>query len=337
MKPHFRVDRLVRALACSLGALAFAACNSAHDADVLQGQVEVRKVNVAAKIPGRLDSVLVREGDSVRAGALIAVIRSPELAAKAEQASGSVEAAMAQEAKAQHGARAQEVEAARANWERAVEGEKLASTTYDRVQNLFKEGVISAQRHDEAQTQLNAARLTTEAAKAMYDMANAGARAEDKSAASAMVRQARGGRAEVQSYVNETRITAPIGGEISQRTVEPGEIVAAGLPIVTVADLADAWVTFNVREDRLATIGMDSVLHVTVPALGERAVSLRVSYIAPVGDFATWRSTGETGGFDLRTFEVRARPSERVAGLRPGMTVLLPTSALAPPSPRVRR
>lgn len=322
-------------LACIL--VLTAGCSRTHEGDVLQGQVEVRKINVAAKIPGRLDSVLVREGDSVKAGQLVAVIRSPELQAKAEQASGAVAAATAQEEKAQHGARVQEVEAARANWERAVEGEKLAEATYTRVQNLFNEGVISAQRHDEARTQLNAARLTTQAAKAMFDMANAGARNEDKTAASALVRQARGGRAEVESYVRETRITAPISGEVSQRTVEPGEIVAAGLPIVTVADLDDAWVTFNIREDRLATIGMDSVLKVVVPALGEKAMSLRVSYIAPVGDFATWRSTGETGGFDLRTFEVRARPSERVAGLRPGMTVLLPTSALAPPSPRVRQ
>lgn len=171
-------------------------------------------------------------------------------------------------------------------------------------------------------------------------MAASGARPEDRAAASALVRQARGGRAEVQSTERETHITAPIAGEVSQRTVEPGEIVAAGLPIVTVADLSDAGVTFNVREDRLSAIRMDGVLHATIPALGNTGVDLKVSYkvsyIAPVGDFATWRSTGEAGGFDLRTFEVRARPISPVAGLRPGMTVVLLASALGALTPRTR-
>ena len=305
----------------AVGAVAWFATRP--DPEVLQGQVEVRKVNVATKIPGRIDSLLVREGDVVKAGQLVVVLRSPELDAKAQQTEGQLAAAQAQDQKAQHGARAQEIAAAQANWQRAVEAERLAATTNGRVQNLFNEGVVAAQRRDEAQTQLSAAHLTTQAAKAQYDLAVAGARTEDKASAQAIVRQAQGGRAEVRAYQAETRVTAPISGEVSQRTVEPGEIVSAGLPIITIADLHDAWVTFNLREDRLGTIGMDSVLHVAIPALGGREVAVRVSYISPVGDYATWRSTGEAGGFDLRTFEVRARPTTTVAGLRPGMTVLL--------------
>jgi HlyD family secretion protein len=314
-----------------------AACTSRADRDVLQGQVEVRKVNVSSKIPGRLDSIFVREGDRVRAGQLMAVLRSPEFAAKAEQASGALDAAVAQQAKAERGARVQDIGVARANWQRAVAAESLATITFARMQTLFDEGVVAAQRFDEARAQRTAAQLTTTAARNVLDLTVAGARSEDRTAASALVRQARGGRAEVESYIDEMRITAPIDGEITQRTVEPGEIVAAGLAIVTVADLSDAWVTFNVREDRLSGLAIDSVLHVTLPALGDREVALTVSYIAALGDFATWRATGEAGGFDLRTFEVRARPSRSVEGLRPGMTVLLRLSALGRPSPRARR
>ncbi|HYD51169.1 MAG TPA: efflux RND transporter periplasmic adaptor subunit, partial [Gemmatimonadaceae bacterium] len=292
--------------------------------ELLQGQVEARRVNVAAKIAGRVDSLLAAEGDAVDAGALLVVLRSPELEAKAQQTEALVAAAVAQERKAAHGARSQEIVAARAGWQRAVEAERLAETTYRRLQQLFDEGVVAAQRRDEAETQRNAARLATQTARAQLDLALAGARTEDRSAAEALVRQARGGRAEVRAFEQETRLTAPVAGEVAQRMAERGEIVAAGMPILTIVDLSDAWVTFNLREDRLARVGIDSTLSVIVPALGGRVVPVRVSYIAPAGDFATWRATGESGGFDLRTFEVRARPARRVAGLRPGMSVLLP-------------
>lgn len=311
-----------------VAALAWTATRPA--AELLQGQVEVRRVNVSAKIAGRVDSLLVREGDRVQAGQLVAVLRSPELAARAEQAAAQVEAAEAQRQKARHGARAQEVEAARANWLRAVQAERLAAVTAERIDDLYAEGVVAAQKRDEARTQAAAAGLATHAARAQYELAREGARVEDRAAASAVVRLARGGRAEVAAYQTETRIVSPLAGEISQRTVEAGEVVAAGLPLVTVADLGDAWVTFSLREDRLARVGVDSVLTVTIPALGGRAVPVRVTYVAPVGDYAIWRSTGESGGFDLRTFEVRARPIARVPGLRPGMTVLLPGARLRP-------
>lgn len=294
--------------------------------DVLQGQVEVRKVSVAAKIPGRLQKVFVREGDVVTAGQELAVLFSPELEAKALQADASVDAALAQDSKARAGARQQEIVAARMNWERAVEAHALAQTTYKRIENLYSDGVISLQRKDETALQLRSAGLLAGAAKAQYDMAVEGARVEDRAAASAIYRQAKGGRAEVQAYLGETRIAAPIQGEISQRTAEPGEIVSAGLPILTILDLSDLWVTFNLREDQLNGLALHETLEVKVPALQQRAIKLKVTFIAPAGDYATWRATGESGGFDLRTFEIRAKPEQPEKGLRPGMTVLLPAA-----------
>lgn len=291
--------------------------------EVVQGQVEVRRVNVAAKIPGRIDTVFVDEGDIVHAGQVIAVLRSPELDAKARQADAVLAVAQAQEEKSRRGARRQEVAAAEANWARARAAEDLAATTYERIARLFDDGVVAEQKRDEARTQWSAARLATAAARAQYDMALEGARTEDRSAAAALVRQAEGGRAEVEAYSAERRVLAPVDGEVSQRSAEPGEVVGAGLPIVTVAEVSEPWATFNLREDRLGGIALGDTLTVTVPALGGRALALRVSYIAPLADFATWRATAESGGFDLRTFEVRARPVSPEPRLRAGMSVLL--------------
>jgi len=326
MKPDMLKRASWVALGLLLGAVALGLWIAAKPtSEVFQGQVEARKVNVAAKIPGRLESVLVREGDEVKIGQVVAVLLSPELEAKAQQAEASVDAASSQNAKAQHGARQQEIVAARANWERAVETRALLETTFKRIENLYADGVVSLQKKDEAAMQLRSAGLAAGAARAQFDMVMEGARVEDRATAGALVRQAKGGR-------QETRMNAPISGEISQRTAEPGEIVSAGLPILTILDLSDAWVTFNLREDRLNGLALNEVVDVRVPALDNRTVPLRVSYIAPAGDYATWRSTGESGGFDLRTFEVRAKPVHPEKGLRPGMTVLLSRNRSKAPS-----
>jgi len=183
--------------------------------------------------------------------------------------------------------------------------------------------VLPAQRRDEAEAQLKTARDAEEAAKAGYDMAVGGARTEDKDAAQALVARADGAISEVEAFLAETRLAAPLAGEVYRRNVEVGELVGPGYPIVTIVDLTDVWVTFNLREDRLAGISMGQVLRGRVPALGGREVELKVDFIAAQGDFATWRATNAQGGFDLKTFEVRARPTSPVAGLRPGMSVVV--------------
>ncbi|MDR1759707.1 MAG: efflux RND transporter periplasmic adaptor subunit [Fibrobacter sp.] len=289
----------------------------------LQGQVESRRVMVAAKIPGRLQSVLVREGDMVEKGQELAILESPEIEAKKMQAMGAVKAAEAQYAKAKTGARKEEIQAAKAAYDRAKEAADLAQVTYKRVQKLFDEGVLPAQKRDEALTQMRAARSAAEATQAQYHMAQAGARTEDKDASEGLVMQAEGSKAEVDAYLDETRLVAPIAGEISMKTAEEGEIVGAGMPVVAVSDLTDSWVVFNIREDLLGSITKGKKITVRIPALNEDA-ELEVYYIAPLGDFATWRSSKESGGFDLKTFEVRARPTQAIENLRPGMSALLP-------------
>lgn len=291
--------------------------------DVIQGQIEATEIDVSSKIPGRLGSLAVVEGIAVRKGDLVATLDSPELEAKLAQARAAKAAAAAQRDKANHGAREEEIRAAEANWRRAHEGTVLAETTFHRVDRLARDGVAPAQRRDEAETLWKSARETEAAAKAVLDMAASGARSEDKASAAAIVDAADGTIAEVQSYLRETSVYAPAAGQVYRRNLEPGEMVAAGLPIVTLVDLSDVWATFHLREDRLAGVTVGSSVQIEIPALGGRRVAFKVSYLAPEADYATWRPTTAQGGFDVKSFEVRARPVKPVDGLRPGMSAIL--------------
>ena len=299
-----------------------AATGCAKREDLVQGEVEAAQVDVSAKLPGRVAEVLVDVGESVKKGDAVARLESPEVQAKLDQASAVRAAAQAQSAKAQKGARDEEVRAAENNWRRAEAAAALAKTTFERVERLNRDGVVPTQRKDEAEAGWKASRAAADAARAAYDMAQAGARGEDKAAAAAVVRQAEGAVSEVRAWLGETTLRAPRDGEVSARNVEPGELASPGYPVVSLVDLTDAWVVFHLREDRLAGLKMGDRLVARVPALA-RDVELKVTSIAPLADFATWRSTSASGGFDLKTFEVRARPPAPVEGLRPGMSAVV--------------
>ncbi len=291
------------------------------ETEYLQGQMEARRVMVAGKVPGRISELAVREGDSVTKGFVIATIASPEIEAKKMQAEGALKAAKAQANKAANGARSEQIAAAKAMLDRAKEGAQLAATTYERIQKLFDEGVVPVQKRDEAETQMRASAAAASAAEAQYAEALAGARVEDKAAANALVMQAKGAEAEVNAYLDETKIIAPISGEVTLKISEEGEVVGAGMPVVAITDIKDSWAIFNLREDMLKNVTKGKVFEMYVPAL-EQKVPMEVYYIASAGDYAIWRSSKESGGFDLKTFEVRLRPKISVPNLRPGMTVL---------------
>ena len=289
----------------------------------LPGQMEARRVLVAGKVPGRIEKLLVHEGDMVRKDSLVAVISSPEIEAKKIQAQGALGAAKAQASKARNGARSEDITALKAMANRAQEAATLAKNTYERVQKLYNEGVLPLQKRDEAETQMKASQSAADAARAQYNQALAGARSEDKAAANALVLQAKGANAEVDAYLEETKIRTPISGEVSLKLAEEGEVVGSGMPIIAVTDLNDSWAVFHLREDYLKNVFKGKKFYLQVPAL-DKTVEMVVSYIASVGDYATWRSSKESSGFDLKTFEVRMRPTHKVENLRPGMSVLFP-------------
>ena len=290
----------------------------------LQGQMEATETDIAPKITARIAQVLVHEGDTVAVGALLVRTDSPEVAAKLAQAQAAQQAAQSVADKARNGARPQEIEMARLQWQRAQTAAELARTSFQRVDNLFREGLVAAQKRDEAAANHKASRDQALAARAQYDLARAGARTEDQAAAAAQVRQVGGVVAEAEAARAETELKSPVAGEVAKVLAKVGELSPQGVAVVTVVDLADQWVVLNVREDRLQRFAMGSEFDATLPALGGQSARFKVSYIAALPDFATWRATRAGQGFDVRTFEVRARPLQAIAGARPGMSVLVP-------------
>ncbi|WP_426076191.1 HlyD family secretion protein [Janthinobacterium sp. PSPC3-1] len=288
----------------------------------LQGQMDAQEVNVSSKVAGRVGQVNVKLGDTVSQGQLLFQLTSPEVDAKVAQATAAAQAADAVAQKAQAGARPEEVRAAKANWQRAQTGAAIARTTYDRVNNMFAEGVIARQKRDEAEAQWRAAEQQAQAARAQYDMANAGARPEDKNAANAQARQVGAVLTEAQVALAETKIAAPVAGQVSKIQIQPGELAPQGFPVMTLVNLADAWAVLQVREDEMAAFAVGSTHTANVPALRQQ-LTFKVSSVAVMPDFATWRAA-RPGGTDLRTFEIRLRPAIRVEGLRPGMSVVFP-------------
>jgi HlyD family secretion protein len=278
-------------------------------------------VNVAAKITARLAELKVREGDRVKAGQVLFVLDSPEVAAKEEQAHGALDAARAVADKADEGARSEDIRAAQANWKRAEAGATLADATYQRVQNLFNEGVMTRQKRDEALAQARSSRELSNAARAQYDQALAGARDQDKRAAQGQVRQAQGAVAEVNAARDEVNGRAPVAGEINKRMSDIGELVPAGYPVFTLVDIDHMWVSVNLRESQMRGLKVGSRLRGSVPAL-DRDAEFEVYFINPAGDYATWRATRQSSGYDVRSFEIRLRPVDRIEGFRPGMSVL---------------
>lgn len=289
----------------------------------VQGEVEATQVKVASKLIGRIDSLLVHKGDDVKTGALLFTLLSPELDAKYLQASAVRKAAGAQKEKADNGAQKEDIQAAFNSWQTALAASDFAKKTFQRVENLFKSGVVAEQQKDEAETRMKAAVETEKAARSLYDKAKKGARYEDKASAGALVMQADGVLTEVNSYLSETRIFAPIRGEIANIIAERGELVPAGYPVITIVDLDDVWVTFNLREDLLAAVQKGSTFKARFPALGMKEVLLKVNYINALGEFATWNATKTSGDFDMKTFEIHAVPVEKIEGLRPGMSALV--------------
>ncbi|MBR6927181.1 MAG: efflux RND transporter periplasmic adaptor subunit [Bacteroidaceae bacterium] len=291
--------------------------------ETIQGQVEVTEYRVSSKVPSRVLQLHVKEGDSVRAGDLLVTLESPEVEAKREQADAAVAAAQAIESKAEAGAREEQIRGAYEIWQKAKVGVDIMQKSYDRIENLYKEGVVTGQRRDEVKAQLEAAQADERAAKSQYDMARNGAQRQDIQAAAAQVRRAQGAVQEVSSYQRETQLRASQDGEVTEIFPSVGELVGTGAPIMNVAVMQDIWVTFNVREDRLKHFAVGRVVEATVPALGEKAYNFAVYYIKDLGSYAAWKATKTTGQYDMKTFEVRCRPVTPISGMRPGMSVLL--------------
>lgn len=291
-------------------------------ADLVQGMADADSLKVSAKISARIAELYTYEGQRVTIGEQMFRLDSPEVEAKYNQAKAAVEAAQAMAAKAEDGARSEQITAAQANWTRAKAASDLARTTANRLEGLYGQGVVSRQQRDEAVAQALASEALTHAAKAQFDEAKSGARQQDKDAAAAQVRQAQGVLAEVEAARTETLGLAPATGEVSKRLADVGELVPAGYPVFTLVDIDHMWVSFNLREDQFNQLKVGQKIIGAIPALALKDVPFEVYFISPRGEFATWKATRQSVGYDVRSFEVRVRPVAQVTDFRPGMSVL---------------
>ena len=289
---------------------------------ILQGTVECTTYRASSKIAGRIEKMNLHEGQHVTKGELLYTLSTPELNAKLQQAEAAKNTAAALDQKALAGARIQQIEAARNLWQKAQAGRVLSQRTFERVKTLYEQGVVAAQKFDEAEANYQAMVASEAAAKAQYELALDGASKEDKEAAAAQVQQAEGAINEVESYISDAMVYSPVDGEISSIIAEQGELVGSGYPVVSIIDTTDIWATFNVKETLLPKIKIGGKMVAYIPAL-DRDIEFEIRYISVQADFATWSATRTQGSFDIRTFAVKAYPIGNAEGLRPGMSVLV--------------
>ena len=290
--------------------------------EIIQGEVEVSEYRVSSKVPGRILELRVKEGDYVKPGDTLAIIDAPDVVAKRTQAESAESAAAAMSQMAENGARREQIRGAYEIWQQAKAGLEIAQKSYNRIQRLFDEGVMSAQKRDEVFANYKAMEAQERAAKSQYDMAVNGARREEKLAAAAQVGRAKGAVAEVSSYINETVQIATVEGEVSDIYPKVGELVGAGSPIMSISIMNDLWGTFNVREDQLNGLKTGDTFTAFCPAFN-KDLTMKVYYMKDEGSYAVWKATKSNGQYDLKTFEVKARPVSKVDNLRPGMSLII--------------
>ncbi len=293
-----------------------------QEEDFIQGEVEVTEYRVSSKVPGRILELRVKEGDFVHAGDTLAILDAPEVNAKKTQAESARNAAAALNEMADNGAREETIRAAYQLLQQAKAANDIANKTFMRISNLYKEGVVTAQRRDEAQAAVQATDAQVKAAQSQYDMACNGSRQEEKKATSAQVAQARGAIQEVNSYLRETIQTAQMDGEVTAIYPKIGELVGTGSPIMSIAVMTDMWGTFNVREDKLNSLKVGDEFTAFSPAF-KKDIRMKVFFMKDLGSYSVWKATKSTGQYDLKTFEVKARPVEKFEGLRPGMSLII--------------
>lgn len=307
-----------------VGAVLFAySQSSTPEAIVLQGQLEAKEVNVSSKVSGRIEEILVQEGDDIVKGTPLIRIDDPEIQSKISQAQAALAAAKAQAKKAREGSRPEQIALAKAQYESAKATESIAKKSYERLKSLVSEGLISQQKFDESYAKYRSAQEQLAATKAQYKLAKDGARAEDINSAEAQVEQVKAKVREAEIFQDEARLRSPVAGKISSVIAEEGEIVPKGVPVVRVVNLDEQWLVLNIREDHIAKFALGSSFKGTIPALGNKEVTFNVFNSSVMPDFANWRPTRNHEGYDMRTFEVKSHPTTPIEGMRPGMSVLV--------------
>lgn len=291
--------------------------------EILQGQVEATEIRISGKLPGRIDMFLVEEGQNVNKGDTLVVINSPEFRAKYDQVSAMGDIAVFENQKVEEGTRKQIIASFYELWMKSKSDLQLAKTTYDRITALYKDSVVTSQRKDEVEALYKAAVAGERAAHQQYEMTVEGARKQDKESSRSLVTAAKSTVNEIEAFLQDARLVAPESGQIAVIYPKRGELVGPGAPIMSLVVLEDAHAVLNVREDLMPNFKIGSKFKGSVPAISQENIEFEVYYISPLGSYATWKSTKQVGSYDMRTFEIKAKPVQPVSDLRPGMSVLV--------------
>ena len=293
-----------------------------HEDETIQGEVEVAEYRVSSKLPGRVLELRVKEGDYVHVGDTLAILEVPEVKSQEKVLQATNEATAALQDLTDAGARKEQIQGAYQLYQQAIAAAEIAKKTYNRMQNLYNEGVISGQKRDEAFAAYKATEAQVEAAKSQYDMAKNGAREQEKRVAASNTKAAKSAVDVIKDLLRETVQVAQVEGEVSNVYPKVGELVGLGSPIMSISIMSDLWGTFNVREDRLASLKKGKEFTAFVPAFG-KDIKMKVYYLKDEGSYATWKATKDNGDYDRKTFEVKARPVTKLEGLRPGMSLII--------------
>lgn len=291
--------------------------------ELIMGEADAAEYRVSNMVPGHIDQLYVSEGDHVSVGDTLAHISSRQVDAKMQQAKAVRNAAAAQSRKAKGGARNQQVEMAYQVWQKAQAAEAVYKKSYERVKGLYEKKVVSAQQFDEVNAKYKAAQADCAAAEQQYLMAKEGAQREDIDAAAALVKQAGGAVAEVQSYLDDSYLIAPSDGEVVEVYAKIGDLVGTGAPVVSILDRFDSWFSFSIREDMLGSIRNGDTVEVQIPALGKQRYACTVRKVQAMASYATWRATKTLGQYDVKSFDVKVVPQKSIDNLCPGMTAIL--------------
>jgi HlyD family secretion protein len=290
---------------------------------LVQGEADATRLDIAARVDGRVKEIPVERGQSVPAGAVLVRIDNPETLAKHGQMKAAMAVAEAQLANVLAGTRAETIAARKAELERAQAALVLAQKTFDRTNTLTEQGNAPQARLDQVTDTLHESERAVDQAKSAYDQAVNGYTKEERDIARTNVEKANADIQSAQSIIDQLVVYAPVASQVYQRNVEPGEYVSPGVPLVTLIDLADVWIHFDLREDLVKSLKVGDRFDVRIPALDDRLVAVEVKLIATKGEYASWRATRASGDFDLRTFSIRAYPVRPAPELRPGMSAYL--------------
>jgi HlyD family secretion protein len=294
----------------------------------VQGEVTADRVDISPRVAGRIAKLGGDVGDNVERGTMLAELESPQLVAALIAARAALGVAKADLDRI-NSTRPETIAARKAELAAAEADVTLNQETYDRKAQLARTGNAPQATVDEVTRNLESAIRKRESAQAALQLATTGASPEERALAAAQVKQAEAALNQREVDVAELTIRALITAQITTRVAALGENFSAGAPLFSLIDTHNIWFTFNLREDLLGGLKIGDTFDVTVPAFKSQVIPVRVTMINVQGQYATWRATRATGDFDLRTFEVRAVPTQPVVGLRPGMSAIVAWSKRA--------